>query len=377
MNLLLINPYDYRTVQSNPGLISLLKVLEKEKINYAMTVLGTAPADGFKYIEMPEDLLNADVNNIDCLRALIKTNDLTHIAAIDPEGAMLAIRLLDSINRSAIHCSYISYEILFSDEIILPWEKKLKEYDIAYLRICKEVLIQDEVRGDMFCKEVGFDVNKLYYSPVSPLQYVGRSSSKNAIRNRLGLPLDKKILVYSGSFSPYAKHDWWIRIAEALPDNYVFLFTCYDSKQLHDQNFARIGRILSGKGNTLFMGKELPVAVHQQLLQACDVGIALFRPIYTHWMSGRNIRQIGLSSGKFSTYIACGLPVICDGDQDVFCKLAKNYPIVQTISEPEETVSKLKVLSEIGDESEAWCNKLFKDVLDSYNGIKRYLDAMR
>lgn len=375
MNILLINPYDYKTVLSNPGLLSLLHVLKGERIRYAMTVVGSALDTEFNYIEMPEKLIDTDTNAVSALLARIKPQELTHIIAIDPEGAMVAMRLLESIKRMDIRCSYISYEILFSDEIIFAKEQKLKEYDLAYLRLCKEVLIQDEVRGEMFRKEKGLDL-KLHYAPVSPHLYLGKSQNKDVIKRGLGLPLDKKILIYSGSLAPYAKPDWWIKIAEVLPQDFIFLFTCFDGKQFQDPNLARIGKVLSGKGNAFFVRKELPIDYYMQVLQACDVGIALFRPVYTHWMNGRNIRQMGLSSGKFCNYVSSGLPVICDSDQDQFRKLAANYPIVQTITTPEEVPSKLQVIAEMGDGSSGYCSQLFNDVLNPYNGIKRYLDNL-
>jgi glycosyltransferase involved in cell wall biosynthesis len=377
MNLLVINPYDYKTVQSNPGLLSFLQVLATERISYAMTVTGSFPQDGFRFIEMPDRVLDADTNYVDDLKSRIGVDELTHIIAIDPEGAMVAMRLLELAGRANIKYSYISYEILFADEIVFPREQKLKEFDLAYLRLCSDVLIQDEVRGRVFSKEAGREFH-LFYAPVSPLQYRGKGSGDHSgIKRALGLPLDKKILIYSGSMSPYAKHDWWIRIAEILPDEYIFLFTCYDGSQLREPILARIGKILTSRGNVYFVGKELPAATHLQVLQACDAGIAFFRPIYTHWMSGRNIRDIGLSSGKFSTYISCGLPVICDSDQEIFRKLAADYPVVQTIFSPDEIPAKLKSLSEIRADSNAGCKKLFDEVLNPYVGIKSYLNGLR
>jgi len=64
MNLLLVNPYDYRTVQSNPGLLSFLHVLESEKIPYAMTVPGPVSRDGFKYLEMPANTVDVESDNV-------------------------------------------------------------------------------------------------------------------------------------------------------------------------------------------------------------------------------------------------------------------------------------------------------------------------
>jgi len=375
MNLLLINPYDYRTVQSNPGLLSFLHVLETEKIRYAMTVPGPVVRDGFKYIETPENILDTETNNIGNLASRVTTNELTHVIAIDPEGAMTAMRLLETINRRDVRCSYISYEILFRNEIIFPKEQKLKEFDLAYLRLCKEVLIQDSLRGEMYRRETGFN-GSLFFAPVSPHEYLGAPPDKASLRKTLNLPLDKKLLIYSGALDAYAKPDWWIEIAECLPENYIFIFISFDGRQFNDPTLARIGRVLSSMGNARFIRKELPAHQYMQLLRACDVGVALFRPVYTHWMNGRNIRQMGLSSGKFCNYVSCGLPVICDSNQDQFRQLAEEYPVIQTISAPGEVPSKLERLSEITHETETWCRKLFMDVLNPCNGIKNYLGAL-
>src|SRR3989344_4081345 len=222
MKLLLINPYDYKTVQSNPGLLSLLRVLENKQIDYALTVSGAAIKDGFKYVEMPEKPGDPGVERAGYLNSRQVMNDLTHLVAIDPEGAIIAMRLLDLSKKQDIRCSYISYEILFKNEIASPWEQQLKESDLAYLRLCREVLIQDEVRGRIFLNEVGMELD-LHYAPIAPLQYLGKNPNRDISRKGFGLPLDKKILVYSGSLEPYAKPEWWITIAENLPKNYIFM----------------------------------------------------------------------------------------------------------------------------------------------------------
>jgi len=375
MKLLIINPYDYKTVQSNPGLLSLLRILENKHIDYSLTVSGATINDGFKYVEMPQKPGDPGIERATHLNSRQVMNDLTHLVAVDPEGAVIAMRLLDLSKRRGIRCSYISYEILFKDEIILPWEQQLKEADLAYLRLCKEILIQDNVRGRMFLDEMGMNLG-LHYAPIAPLQYFGKSPNRDVIRKTLGLPLDKTILVYSGSFEPYAKPDWWVKIAENLPKNYVFILTCFDSMQYRTPVAARVVHILSRIGNTLFVPKELPYDKYMQLLSVCDVGLALFRPAYRHWADGRNIRQMGLSSGKFCNYVSCGLPVICDSNQDKFHSLATSYPVIQTVTTSDEILSKLKVLSEPGFDVDACCKKLFDEALNPRSGIETYLEAL-
>jgi hypothetical protein len=114
-----------------------------------------------------------------------------------------------------------------------------------------------------------------------------------------------------------------------------------------------------------------------ELLRACDVGLALFRPVYTHWMNGRNIRQIGLSSGKFSNYLACGLPVICDADQDQFQSLAARYPVVHAIRHADEVAPALRQALASAADHERWCETLFRDALDPRHGILKYIEALR
>lgn len=376
MNILLINPYDYKTVQSNPGLLSLLHVLKSESIDYAITIVGPVPSQDFNYVAVPESLLDDATNDVQALVAAVNVDLLTHVIAIDPEGSLVAVRFLGAIGRESIRCSYISYEILFAEEILFQREKTLKEHDLAYLRLCTSVLIQDEMRGEMFRREAGLDVS-MHFSPVSPHTYLGQSADKEQTKRALGLPLDKKILIYSGSLYPYAKPDWWIEIAEQLPKDFIFLFTCFDGSQFKNHDLARIARILSTKGNALFVQKELPADQYMQVLQACDVGLALFRPVYTHWMNGRNIRQLGLSSGKFSNYICCGLPVICDSNQEYFCKLAVDYPVIKPVTTPEDVSSALLTLQDVGAASADHCKRLFAEVLNPGAGISDFLEALR
>jgi hypothetical protein len=46
------------------------------------------------------------------------------------------------------------------------------------------------------------------------------------------------------------------------------------------------------------------------MLHGADLGIALYNPTYDTPWTGRNIANIGMSSGKIATYMQYGLPVL-------------------------------------------------------------------
>ena len=50
-----------------------------------------------------------------------------------------------------------------------------------------------------------------------------------------------------------------------------------------------------------------------EVLRGADLGIALYKPTFQDIYTGKNLEYIGLASGKFSTYLQNGLPVMVDG----------------------------------------------------------------
>ncbi len=130
------------------------------------------------------------------------------------------------------------------------------------------------------------------------------------LHERLGLPLETKIAVYFGSVE--AK---WSGIHALLdcvanwPEDWILLLhhrygtdTILSLLKNLDERSARKIRLSPFPG--------LPPNELHRLLHACDVGLCFYKPDYKSLLTGKNLVTIGMASGKFTSYMQHGLPVL-------------------------------------------------------------------
>ncbi|MBP9192726.1 MAG: hypothetical protein KBF96_09265, partial [Ignavibacteria bacterium] len=102
------------------------------------------------------------------------------------------------------------------------------------------------------------------------------------------------------------------------------------------------------------------------------IGLAVYFPNYEDSFSGKNVEEIGLSSGKFSTYIMLGKPTITTSNK-IYNYLNEKYNygyIIDTAEDIKEGIVNIK--SEY-DMKVSGCKKLFKEVLDPEMKINNLL----
>ncbi len=248
---------------------------------------------------------------------------LPSIAAVDPLTAARSIAielprpdLIIGVDRGIIEAAalggvwgipvgLISYEIWFGDET----SREFKAPEIAACKHIAFAVCQDMVRGLALCAENEISENKLIEIPVAG-RGVRRANRSKAIHAALGLDPTTKILLYMGELSSN-----WSGIDEILtstaywPLGWVLLlhhrYGGDRAKELSRR--ARLG----SRGNVFISPfQTLPASQLCRLLTAVDVGVAFYRPKYDHPSSGKNLAIIGMASGKFSTYLQHGVPVI-------------------------------------------------------------------
>lgn len=213
------------------------------------------------------------------------------------------------------NCAYslISYEIFFEDETSVLF----KEIEIFSCKNIAFAIIQDHIRGELLSHENKISCDKLIYIPVSSDGKSKFTPKSFTLHKMFNLPFSAKILIFTGSVAD------WTCISEILTASGSFLINDW-VLVIHDRygnaksniNKLNLNHLLNEKiyliDSTIFNFDELDL-----ILSDADLGIVSYKPIPTSPYTGKNILYIGMSSGKFSTYIKNCLPVLVYRSEDL------------------------------------------------------------
>ena len=206
-------------------------------------------------------------------------------------------------------CALISYEIFFLKET----SKLFKMPEIEASKRVSFAIVQDDKRAEKLSEENKIDKKKLIQIPV--VSSFSKPYKKSmSLYHKLGIPLDKKILIFIGTVAKWSCIDKILSQLVRFPDSWVLV--------LHD----RYGEIKS-KVNSMLKDINLnPISISERLyystlklsttedmhylLHSADLGICAYCPTYSNMYTGNNLQYIGLASGKAMTYLQHGLPIV-------------------------------------------------------------------
>ncbi len=225
------------------------------------------------------------------------------IIGIDQPGIIIANAIASA---SHVPKAMISYEIFYASEIgsVQKNEEILACQDLSF------VICQDEIRAKQLATENHIDKNRILCIPVAGGSWKKDASSRSSLRRRHGIDDNKNIAIYIGSFEKWAGFDILLQEIHLWPDNWVLVLHGKDRADRETYHKIEVHRISSG-GKLIF--SDEPFATFSELCEyvsGADLGIALYYPDYANEYTGGNLKCLGLSSGKISTYLNCSLPVI-------------------------------------------------------------------
>lgn len=200
----------------------------------------------------------------------------------------------------------ISYELYFADES--PRGFKNEEIDA-----CRDVafaVCQDTLRAGLLARENALDpATPLFTMPVAGR---GARAGKRsfALHEALGLPRSVKLALAMGSAdAPWTGTRQVLANVARWPRDWVLVL----HHRFDQAGVARLREGLSPEArNKVFVSPfpSLPGRELGRLLHACDLGLAFYTPTYDAPLLGKNLEHIGMASGKFSTCLQHGLPVV-------------------------------------------------------------------
>lgn len=302
-------------------------------------------------------------------------NKVEDLICIDPFGLVIGGRIKKILKLTLI---YFSFEIFFEDEFFIERKKIIKRLENKYSEKTDLLIIQDSKREELIRSVNKFTAEmETIHIPVSP-KPPGYQIDKYDIFAELNIPEDKKIVVYSGTLMAWSGIN---ELLDLIPDKFgeEFWLLIHSHHKLKDDEELkiRINDLVDKKYNLTFHNKPFYEARdYYSFLSCCHIGIATYFPNTTDVYAGRNIREIGLSSGKFSTYMMLGLPTVTTSNT-IYKEFNEIYNFGDTINKSEEIPESLKLIMRDYENKSAGCRNLYNIELNPVSKFEKFFDYIK
>lgn len=252
------------------------------------------------------------------------------IIGVDREGLIEASVLSNIADTPYV---FVSFEIMFESETSVRF-KRIERWASKNVSLW---IVQDEIRAQCLCEE---NLLAPARSFLLPLASQGEGSpSAWRLRDQLGIPVEKKVAIIIGSISTWSMTSILLDSLACWPDEWVLI--------IHDR-YGRTSKILADRIDSrsdllhkkLFISDSATKMIDEMgyVLAGVAVGLAFYAPDNASPYTGNNLRFLGLASGKISTYLRYGVPIICN-QIGLFAEQARKYQFGLVVDHPDDLVN--------------------------------------
>lgn len=378
-------------VFTNPTLVSFLELLQDKNIqillfSYEQLIASPGHLKNITYYFLPP-LISKSKNvksgitsvkiNINTI-SVLKKNRVTQLFGVDYYGLVVAYGFKKFLPGARL--GYFSFELLFKDEIGDQKYMALKRKEMRQIKRLDYLIIQDDTRLRLFLEENKLPARphfKIFKIPVAPKKIDMSKVDGVDLHKELGIPKEKKILVYSGSVGDWAGSD---QLLELLENNWndKFWLVIHSRFPLTAENeySLRINKLIE---------KGLPLTLHANpfndymdyaaFLKNADAAIVLYKSKKGSMYFGKNIKEIGLASGKFSMYLMLGIPVIASS-QTTYKELLQNYNFGGVIDDRTDFSKLLEMVDSSKDQLRINAKELYDKLLDPEKQLRTLIEQL-
>ncbi len=350
---------------NNPSLICIIDLLLEKNIGidlrYARAVAPMPECQGIKlwpYGRMLKRIKSVVFDKISAwplmyvlvlLESIFLYKRYDLIIGVDRQG-LIEASILSDIKKTPY--VFISFEITCEDETS-------RRYKLPERKASKNVkawLIQDEVRAELLQRENHLPASSKF---ILPLASAGTGElATQRLRDHIGIAVEKKVAIAIGSISDWSMTNHLLRCVVDWPDDWVLIIHDRNGKTyelLHDE-LPSLSRLL---GSKFFISDAATEKVDAMgsILSGVSAGLAFYQPNYKRPLTGKNLEYLGLASGKISTYLRYGIPVIMN-EIGLYADEARQFKFGCVVEQPRN----------IKDCFEGICNKSYqKNAINYFN----------
>lgn len=283
------------------------------------------------------------------------------IIAVDRLG-LIEAAVLNALTNTPY--ALISFEIMFASET----SARVKRIERKASERLSLWVIQDEERATCLREENGLDPNKGLLVPLASLGPGTQTAPR--MRDKIGIPHDKKVAILMGSISEWAMAQEIILSAQKWPEDWVLVV--HDRYGLTETRVSSLLQSLSAViGHQVFLSNQASDAVDDMshILAGIDVGLAFYKPIYVGPYLGKNLEYLGLASGKISTCLRYGVPVITN-EIGLYAKKVREHKLGAVVEAPAQIAACLQTFKPVA------CGKNAKDYFSRELDFGIYAEAV-
>ncbi len=254
------------------------------------------------------------------------------IIGVDTDGMIIASHLGRLKRRPT---AYFSYEIIFASEA-----GRFRKH--AEINACKELsfaVVQDRVRGTHLARENQIASSKLVYMPVAAADPI--SAQRGWLRQKLGIQPATKIALLMGSLENWSGINEILEGLSKWPDDWCLVVHHRDGL-----NNTQIKGFLDRHPSRVFVSSE-SFATDRDLgamMGDVDLGLAFYQPDYASIWTGLNLKYVGLASGKISTFLRFGVPVVVNqiGEMTTYVEHEALGHVVESVADLPAVLGEVK-----------------------------------
>ena len=333
---------------NNPSMKEIMNLLLEKgckiDLRYAKSHIPMPQYAGIRYLPFGAmiRILKTIIFDLLCLRPLVLLSVIAEIyfcyrkydliIGVDRRGLIEA----SVINKfTGTPYAFISFEIMFEGETSVRYKSLEREASKGVT----VWFVQDDFRAEQLQKENGLDPHKKMLLPVASAG-IGRPNSVR-LRDFLGVPIDKNVAIAIGSVFDWAMTRKILESVEGWPEDWVFVV--HERYGRTSENLTEaLAALRHLVGRKIFISDAATEDIGDLggILSGVSVGLAFYEPTYKDSHSGNNLKYLGLSSGKISTYLRYGIPVVIN-EIGLYAKEARLHRFGFVVECPQQIRHKL------------------------------------